>query len=99
MKLRQMIQRLTSNSLPNEQVTAINHCIFYGDVFRKPFSDLHPHLCKVSTVQFSWGLGCCKPPVGPRQSLEGGPGGKAPGNFENTVIYSTTKGSKISLSR
>ena len=44
-----------------------------------------------------WGR--CKPSVGPGQSPGGGPGGDAPGRSENAVIYSTTKGSKIPLSR
>ena len=37
--------------------------------------------------------------MGPGQSPDGGPGGEAPGSSENIVIYSTTKGSKIPLSR
>ena len=44
-----------------------------------------------------WGR--CKPLVGPGQSTGASPVGKAPGSSENTVIYSTTKGSKIPLSR
>ena len=32
------IERLSSNSPQKEQVTTINSCILYSDVFRKPFS-------------------------------------------------------------
>ena len=33
--------------------------------------------------------GCCKTPAGPGQSPGGGLGGKAPGSFEEPVIYTT----------
>ena len=98
MNLRQTIYRLSSNSPQKEEVTTINPCILYSHVFRKPSSDVLPPLCKASIARFSWGPGRCNAPVGPVQSPGGGPGSKAPGSSDNTVIYSTIKGSKIPLS-